>query len=136
MLTCFQSSFDQAGRSKAAIARDCEMTVQHLYKLFSGKLAIPKHRRARIDRAFQGFPVNWEAYEAEMAALSQAPTEAPKIKAAPHRPASAPSRSPVAGKWGEPVETVPKPKAAPPAPPKAKGFFANLIKDDEEDVFG
>lgn len=149
MLPCFQTCFDQAGRSKAAIARDCEITVQHLYKLFSGKFPVAKHRRARLDRAF-GFPVDWAAYEAEASAARAeaigAPPEAPKVRAAPHRPEptpKAPARSPIAGKWGEPI--TPAPKARPAAPPKAapapaapaprKGFFANLIRDDGEEPF-
>lgn len=135
MLKSIEAAFQAAGRSKAAIARDLGMTSQTLHLYFVGKLMVPKHRRARLDRAI-GVAVDWAAYDQEYAHALDVRVPAPK---APEAPKAAPS-----GSWGQPVAPAkpkaastpaPAPKAAPAPAPAKRTWLGGLIKDDGEDAF-
>ncbi len=141
ILPSLARAFNSAGRSKAKIAADMDITVQTLRDWFYGKRLVPVHMRERLAEVM-GRPIDWPQACAEYHALRNGPKEAPqapKIKAAGFAPAPAPVKAPQAAPRPAPRPTVPRPA---PTLPETKGsapkglfgalFGVPLFREDDE----
>lgn len=150
MLKSIQTAVFIKGRKNTAIARDMERTAHTVNQWFCGAIRIPHRARSGLETAI-GAPIDWDAYDAEFAALDApraakraekkafappappapppAPIETPAE--APKKPAEAPRRLTATPPPKKPTTRPEAPPKAPAAtPPARKGFFATLLKDD------
>lgn len=141
MLDCIAKAIRVKGRKNSAIAAQIDRKPGTLTGWFSGKTYIPARIRAALSEAI-GHPVDWDAYEAEVAAIGGKSTEntpaAPQSAdpwgaTPPQRPAA---RAPEAPKpISAPIQ--PPRQKAPPAPSPApaaapRGILSRFVKDDPE----
>lgn len=141
MLQCIAKAIRVRGRKNSAIAAQIDRKPGTLTGWFSGKTYIPQRPRAALSEAI-GAPIDWDAYEAEFAAVQgRAPTAAkppaahvsadpwgatmPQQPAAPRQEATKPFVAPTQPK-ANPAPSAPAP--APAAP--RRGLLAGLVKDD------